>query len=289
MWWSLVTGCARVAKDTSETGSGEPTLVVPPPTDTAPTRRESGASHSATSTTGGDSGPVGSGFTATVYQDVGGELRPALGAFDAGGCYVDGSAVPVPQHLAQVAVTAGGQWFAIGDHEFGEVDPVAGTYQELFAGGPHTGATLAGTMSITVEPGTGAVLVATRAGSGDLLVFDPVTLALNRRGYLDGRDVVAVAALATGQLAALEQPTSGNAVGRLLVFDPATGAYLGGVALATSLPQPEPSPSVRDPRRTWQLRETSLGLVAVVRSTTHPPADTFLLDSSGNVTPLICP
>jgi hypothetical protein len=120
-------------------------------------------------------------------------------------------------------------------------------------------------------------------------VFDPVTLALNRRGYLDGRDVVAVAALATGQLAALEQPTSGNAVGRLLVFDPATGAYLGGVALATSLPQPEPSPSVRDPRRTWQLRETSLGLVAVVRSTTHPPADTFLLDSSGNVTPLICP
>jgi hypothetical protein len=291
--WSLAVACVRIVKDGTETGVEPDVTVAPPPTDTPTTVAESGRPHSAsTASTGADThtGPQVPGFTATVYQDVGGSLRPALGVFDDAGCFIAGSAVPVSSSVAQVVDTPSGRWFAVGDHELGEVDPVTGGFSLIPVGGGHTGgAGLSWSMSITVDPANGEVLAATLGGLGELVAYDPATSVVTQRGDLDNRDVVAVAALGTGQLAALEHPGSGNAVGRLLAFDPATGAYLGGVALAAPLPQPEPSPSVRDPRRTWQLRDTSLGLVAVVRSTTHPPADTFLLDSSGNVTPIVCP
>jgi hypothetical protein len=293
---TLLAACAAVGSDptdggkdpatadgTSETGSPVQTTPEPEP---APWET-AGTGHTGGASTGDTGVPVpGTGFTATVYREVGGTLQAAMGSFDAAGCWIPGSEVGLAAGVGQAVETASGRWFANRDSDFGELNPVTGAYTAIAV---PRGIDTGWAMSITVEPVTDEVLLATLSGAGSLVAHDPVAGVSSLRGSLDNADVVAVTVSSDGSALLALEKSYRSEVDTLLTFDPATGALRGEVRLSTPLAQPDPGPYDRDSRRTWGLRHTPLGLVAIVRSTAHPPAETFLLDPSGTVTPIPCP
>lgn len=264
---------------TTETGT-----TTPPPQHTGVRHTGTSVGHTGVSHSGAPPGP----FTATVYERAGRNLEPGMGTFDGSGCYVQGSRVPVATELTEVLETPSG-WFGIGIDRVAQVDPTTGVATWLPTYGADTGTRypLDFATSITFEEATGLVVVQTRAYYGYLYEFDPSATDISLRGDLNSHNLVALASMPSGELAGLEYPTSGTGARFVLTLSADGSTVVRRKTLTGDLPSPD---ATIDPYRTWQLRWTDLGLVAIVRSDTHPPAETYVIDpTNGDRTLLNCP